>query len=118
MTEHGETPRVGGRDRRLKQVAYLALLVPVLGLFVFALFPDSAPTREVYGVVLRLASTPATGGEQHHLVVRLDSGEEVVSRIPGPDLFRKSARVRLHRHVPRLSGRPVFRFRGYVDRGA
>ncbi len=101
-------------ERRTNIIIGVALLFLSL-LFGWAISPASGPTQEIEGVVSQLIGLPSDTSEELFLVVELDNGVKVRSRIGSSVVYREGHRVRLLQQKPRFFGATIYRFQQYVD---
>ena len=88
------------------------VLVAVLGWF---FLPPMGPTTPTTGTVLRLVGLPSEEGNKLYLMVQIENGQEVRTRIANSSQYRQNGKVKLDKQEPMLFGRTKYRFRGYVD---
>lgn len=70
------------------------------------------------GVVESMTGLPSDEGNVLYLSVRIDSGKKIRAYIPNSSFYRKGKKVKIEKQEPFFFGRPVYRFRGYVEEGA
>lgn len=104
------------RKEKLKGLAItLLILVVVVPLVTWFALPPLGPVSEVRGEVKTLVGLPSDEGEKLFIVVELDDGKEVRSRITNVSYYKKGKNVLLMKHEPLVFGKTIYRFKGYAE---
>ena len=103
------------RKERQRNIIVGLALVPLVILIVWFMAPTAGEIEDVYGTPTRVTALPSEYGNLLYMLVTLESGEEIRARIENSGQFRKNHRVRLIKQMPIIIGKPVYRFRGYVN---
>ena len=103
------------RSERRTNICIGVAVLAVLMLFLWSISPTSGPAEEIEGIVLQLIGLPSDTSERLYLLVELDNGEKVRSRVNSSVVYRKGHRVRLLKQKPRFFGVTVYRFQQYIE---
>ena len=104
------------RKEKLKVFAItLLILAIVVPLVSWLALPPLGPVSEVKGEVKTLVGLPSDEGEKLFIVVDLEDGKEVRSRITNVSFYKKGKNVMLMKHEPLVFGKTVYRFKGYAE---
>jgi hypothetical protein len=100
--------------RKSAPAVLLALVLILLGVY-SVLNSNYEESYSVTGVVESLTGLPGNTGDKLYLMVRLEDGSLVRSRIQRSTLYNQGNVVELTAIEPRFFGRTVYKFRGYLE---
>ncbi|MFW5450745.1 MAG: hypothetical protein ACKE9I_04015 [Methylophagaceae bacterium] len=94
-------------------IVCVLIAIPIFSVF---FLPNMGATSQTTGTVTRLIGFPTDEGHNLYLLVRLKNGHNVRSFISNSSFYKKDRQVKLEKQEPLFFGKPVYRFRGYVEK--
>lgn len=84
-------------------------------IIMFINFPNMGETTKISGVVIKMLGKPiGEGGNILYLLVKLENGKEVKSKIESSYSYRRGKKVNLDKVEALFFGNPTYRFIGYA----
>ena len=104
------------RKERIKVFAVTLLILAIaVPLITWIFLPPLGPVSEVRGEVKTLVGLPSDEGEKLYIVVELENGKKVRSRITNVSFYKKGKNVTLTKQEPLVFVRTIYRFKGYEE---